>query len=191
MRSEKPKTTFGNIKDRPIAIIAIAIITTASITYSIINKVIVEHYKLEIKKLEQRIDQQKTIDDLNSLTTSLKNLIETQNTIVSSIKQTLKKETSKTINSATKNETITKINQSIELAKIISDMDPTTTVTFEKYNKWRSQAISIIKSADNDFETTYENDFANLTTLSQSDYQQLISKINNGILILETIKNLY
>lgn len=79
------------------------------------------------------------------------------------------------------------IEKLISEGKSISVLNPTDIKTYLSFQSWRTKSISLLKQIDNNLGTNYKNDFANSTSLNQSEYHLINEKINNGLRILESI----
>lgn len=183
------KVNWTNLKDSPIWTIAIIIVASVSFTYYIINYLIVEHYKLEIHRLEKIIDQRNQIENLDSITVSLRNILDIQTKIVE--------------NKHTNNNQV-QINKRILDKKWIRPIDnliiggnslltyeASSDKTFNLFDSWRIECISLLNQIDSELKTDYKNDFITLTRLDRADYPQLKTKINDGLSIIKTIKLYY
>lgn len=198
VRNQKQNSLKEMVISHPLTFIISTIIFTISITSAVFiydrnklimyHNLIVENYKLENQRLEKIIDQRDKINNLDSIANSLRNILANQTKIVSPKHSN----NPVTIN---QNKVIRKwdalINNAIINGESLLTLDPTESKTFELFNSWRNECLAFLKQIDIELSTSYANDFSILTNkLERADYQQLRTKVNDGLTIIKVIQTL-
>lgn len=183
------KINWTNLKDSPIWIIAIIIVASVSATYYVINNLIVEHYKLEIHRLEKIIDQRNQIENLDSITISLRNILEAQTKIFE--RKHLKNNQTQIDNRSLDKKWGSKIDNLANIGDSLLTFEASSDRTFDLFNSWRNECISLINQIDFELKTSFKSDFVSLTKVDIADYPQLKTKIKDGLSIIKTIKSYY
>ena len=187
------KKSEWDLKGKPIAIILGIIIITASISYSVIDKLLIEQYRLENARLEKAIDQQTTITNLNELVESLRIIMKQQNNLLDSSRSmqnlNVNLSTQNSIKSSFVSKKITEANQLIQEGNEIAKLNSGANSTYDLFILWRNKSLSYVRSIDEDLKLNYEKEFSNLTELALSNYQEIPSKVKDGIITINTIKH--
>jgi len=196
MEENQKKNKFNEIVDRhPLTIIISIVIVTFSVTSAVFihdrnnlimyHNLIIENYKLENLRLEKIIDQRDMINNLDSIAISLRNILNSQTKIIEY----------RHSNSVSPNNQIKSIQKWKSLisrvslsGEILLKLDPTEDKTFELYNNWRNDCLALLIQIDSEFSTKYKDNFSTLTKLDRSDYQQLKTKVKDGLSIIKIIE---
>lgn len=183
------KINWPLIKDSPIWIISIIVTASVSSTFYIVNNLIVAHYKLEIQRLEKIIDQQKQINNLDSITISLRNILEIQTNLIE-----MKHSNSNQKSNGKKNiniKWINRIDNLIATGNSLLILETSSNQTLDLFNSWRDDCNSLLNQIDFELKTGYVKDFSTLTKLEIAEYPQLRTKVNDGLSLIKTIRMYY
>lgn len=185
------KITWENIRIGPIAIIASVIMVVVPATYYISKDyLIAEQYKIEIERLEKIIDQRDEIRNLDSIANSLRTILLQQTKLVEKRQSSINHDSLKPKNSGRK-WSMQEVDKAIVTGNSLLKSDPSSYSTFDAFNSWRKDCLSLLNQIDLELKTNYQNNFATLTRLNMSDYPQLSTKVTDGLSIIKTIKLYY
>lgn len=196
MKENQKTNKFKEIVDsHPLTIIISIVIFTVGVTSAVFifdrnnlimyHNLIIENYKLENQRLEKIIDQRDKISNLDSIASSLRNLLSTQTKIIES-KHSINEFPNNPKKSIQKWKSL--INKANSGGVLLLKLDPSENKTYELYNNWRNDCLALLNQIDSEFSTKYMDNFSTLTKLDISDYQLLKTKVNDGLSIIKIIE---